>query len=147
MAHVDRSFHMDEPPPEAQRRFEEEVGWELHQDEGFALVRERPGQLRYNDGAVDELADEEAFEDREVANPDPYERYVTPRNATEEAYGGLRELLGRRIKVELTPEGDGTRVRIHGHAEGRLRHAIDLLGTSGYWPEVRMLDGAPTEDS
>jgi hypothetical protein len=62
------------------------------------------------------------------------------------AYAGLRELLARRIKVELTPDGDGTQVRIHGHAEGRLRAAIELLGTPGHWPELRRTEGAPTED-
>jgi hypothetical protein len=62
------------------------------------------------------------------------------------AYVGLRELLARTIKVELTPEGAGTLVRIHGHAEGRLRTAIELLGTPGHWPALRMTEGIPTED-
>ena len=146
MPHVDRSFHMEEPPAEAQRRFEEEVGWELHRDEGYALVREEPGRLRYSDGIVDDLSDEEAFELRDPSAFDTYEREVTPRSGTEGAYAGLRDLLARHIKVELTAEGTGTHVHIHGRAEGRLRDAIELLGEPGHWPQIRMSDGAPTED-
>jgi hypothetical protein len=134
MAKVDRSFHMDETPEQAQRRFEEEIGWELHKDEGFAAVRELPGEIDYSDGVVDEQSDERAF---------PAAR---GRGESAAAYGGLRELLARRIKVELTPDGAGTLVRIHGHAEGRLRDAIELLGTHGHWPELRRTEGAPTED-
>ncbi len=146
MAHVDRSFRMEDPPEEAQRRFEEEIGWELHRDEGFALVREQPGSLRYSDGRADELSDEESFELPPSPGPGYVHMEITPRNATEGAYVGLRELVARKIKVELTPDGAGTLVHIHGHAEGRLRDAIELLGTPGHWPEVRLTEGAPTED-
>jgi hypothetical protein len=134
MAHIDHSFHMQEPPPQAQQRFEEEIGWELHRDEGFVAVKEAPGEIDYSDGRVDEVSDE-----HELPSP---RRAPSP-----EAYAGLRELLARRIKVELAPEGTGTLVRIHGHAEGRLRDAIVLLGAPGHWPEVRWTEGAPTEDA
>ena len=63
------------------------------------------------------------------------------------AYGALRELLARRIKFELSPDGVGKLVRIHGEAERRLREAIERLGTPGHWPAVRLTEGAPTEDA
>jgi hypothetical protein len=139
MAHVDHSFHMDEAPAQAQQRFEEEIGWELHRDEGFAAIRESPGEIEYSDGRVDEVADEQDF-------PTEGSGRIGRIGGIPAAEAGLRELLARRIKVELTPDGSGTLVHIHGHAEGRLRDAIERLGTPGHWPAVRWSDGAPTED-
>src|SRR5262249_2499561 len=97
-------------------------------------VKERPGEIDYSDGVVDDVADERAFPEGNI------------RTGSMSAYAGLRELLARRIKVDLTPEGSGTLVRIHGHAGGRLRETIERLGTPGHWPGVRMTEGAPTED-
>ena len=142
MAKIDHTFHMDEAPGEAQERFEEEIGWELHRDEGFVAVKETPGEIDYRDGAVNESTDEQLLPNDPVASGVGY----GARGSSLSAYAGLRELLARHIKVELTPDGTGTLVRIHGHAEGRLRDAILLLGTSGHWPAVRWTEGAPTED-
>jgi hypothetical protein len=142
MSKIDRTFRMDEPPAQAQQRFEEEIGWELHRDEGFVAIREAPGEIDYSDGRVDDVTIEDAFPGSARDEPGAYLKG----GPSMEAYAGLRELLARRIKVELTPDGSGTLVHIHGHAEGRLRDAIELLGTPGHWPELRWTEGAPIED-
>lgn len=134
---------MQEAPEQAQQRFEEELGWELHRDEGFVAVREQPGEIDYSDGVIDERADEQALPDGPLTASGGL---VGHRGPTISAYAGLRELLAHRIKVELTADGEGTLVRIHGHAEGRLRDAIERLGTPGHWPELRDTEGTPTED-
>jgi hypothetical protein len=144
MAKIDHSFHMEEAPEQAQQRFEDELGWELHRDGGFAAVKEKPGEIDYSDGVVDDVSDEDAFPGGPLARSGGLVGHGGPSSA---AYGGLRELLARRIKVELTPDGSGTLVHIHGHAEGPLRDAIQRLGTPGHWPELRRTEGAPTEDS
>ncbi len=140
MAKIDHSFHMDEPPPAAQERLEDEIGWELHRDEGFVLVKDTPGELRYSDGSVDRGSDETAFPAPDGAPARLGFRDDMP------LYSALREIASRRIQVELTPDRTGTLVRIHGHGEGRLRDAVERLGTPGHWPEVRLVDGSPTED-
>ncbi len=143
MAKIDHSFHMEEAPAQAQERFEEDIGWELHKDEGFVAIKETPGEIDYSDGRVDERSDEQEL----PGGPLMWSGGLWAKGGPSiGAYAGLRELLARTIKVDLTPEGTGTLVRIHGHAEGRLRRAIELLGTPGHWPEVHQTEGAPTED-
>jgi hypothetical protein len=154
MAKIDHTFHMDEAPAQAQRRFEEEIGWELHRHGGFAEVKDVPGEIDYSDGAVNDASDERSFlPGGELAESPGLSsaghgvgRGAGGAGPTIGAYGGLRELLARHIKVELTPDGTGTLVHIHGHAEGRLRDSILLLGSPGHWPELRWTEGAPTED-
>ncbi|MGO9322794.1 MAG: hypothetical protein ACLQBY_18605 [Solirubrobacteraceae bacterium] len=54
-------------------------------------------------------------------------------------YSALREVAGHHLHVDFEPEGSGTRVRIHGHVEGKVRDGIDLFGLPGRWPETGLV--------
>jgi hypothetical protein len=124
VARVDHSFAMREPPAAARRRLEEELGWELRRKRGFALVSQEPLRLGYSDGGSGTWA----FAGR-------------PRRLG--LYRRLRELTARRVEISLAAEGEGTRVRVRGHADRALCRSLERLGTPGRWPETRMQLGAP----
>lgn len=124
MARVDHSFAMQEPPPQARLRLEEELGPELRRKAGFALVRQEPLRLTFSDGGSGTWV----FAGR-------------PRRLG--LYGRLRHLTARRIEVTLAPDGAGTLVRIRGHAGRDLCRAIGRIGEPGRWPQTRVRRGVP----
>jgi hypothetical protein len=99
---------------QAQERFKNEVGPQLHRVGEFALCRNQPGTLIYSDGVVDPVA---------FGGRDGYD------------YSILRRLTARRLRVSFEPVATGTTITIRGHAERTIRDAINRLGEPGQWPQ------------
>jgi hypothetical protein len=132
MAKIERSFHMDYAPDQAQALFLRDVGPAFAQDAEFLLQHEKPGELRFSEGdlpAGPGPSDETPMLSEQVIEAASPRRYQGPST-------GISRAFAAHIKVEFTPEGDGTHVEITGHAEHELRDAIDRLGTPGHWPET-----------
>jgi uncharacterized protein YndB with AHSA1/START domain len=106
---------MQVPPDKAEEMFVRDLAPELAKDRGFHITHEQPGHL--------------VFSDVPVESPGGLD---TPRGASVEEI----DLFARHIRVEFTPEGTGTFVKLHGHAEKDIRDAIDKLGTPDHWPEI-----------
>lgn len=106
---------MQVPPQTAEDMFVRDLAPELAKDRGFHITHEKPGCVVFSDVPID--------------NPDPID--FRRGSDLEEI-----DLLARHIRVEFTPDGSGTRVRMHGHAEKDIRDAIDKLGTPNHWPEI-----------
>jgi hypothetical protein len=136
MAHLERTFHMDYPPEQAQALFLRDVGPALAQDAEFVLQHEHPGELLFSEGDLGlppgPLDEGLPFGNKELASADVaaagFGHLGTP--------DGLARAFAAHIKVEFTADGQGTQVEIKGHAEHKLRDAIDRLGTTGHWPET-----------
>ena len=147
MAKLERTFHMDYPPEQAQVLFLRDVGPAFAQDGEFLLQHEKPGELRFSEGDV--AASPTRPDEPPLFSERDIERVVEEgaEDSIEHGGGGIpmRALGGptglsrgfaRHIKVEFTADGEGTHVVITGHAEHDLRDAIDRLGTPGHWPET-----------
>src|ERR1700676_239249 len=52
MAKIERTFHMDYAPEQAQSLFLRDVGPAFAQDAEFLLQHEQPGELRFSEGDV-----------------------------------------------------------------------------------------------
>jgi len=105
---------MQVPPEKAEEMFVRDLAPELAKDRGFHITREDPGHLVFSDVPLETPG----LDLRRGA-------------AVEEI-----DLIARHIRVEFTPEGSGTLVKLHGHAEKDIRDAIDKLGTPNHWPEI-----------
>jgi hypothetical protein len=115
VARVEKTFVMQVPPEKAEDMFVRDLAPELAKDRGFHITREQPGRLVFSDVPIEST------------------------QSLDLRYGASLEeldLLARHIRVEFTPEGAGTQVRLHGHAEKDIRDAIDKLGTPNHWPEI-----------
>ena len=143
MAKVERTFHMDYAPDQAQALFLLDVGPAFAQDAKFLLQHEKPGELRFSEGDLpagpgpsDEpaLFSQQAIE--QVAEGGAPRAEDAARLRARVTPTGLSRAFAPHIKVEFTPEGNGTHVEITGHAEHELRDAIGRLGTPGHWPET-----------
>jgi len=136
MAHFERSFHMDYPPEQAQAMFLRDVGPAFAQDAEFLLQHEQPGALLFSEGDLGlppgPLDEGLPFGNKEI---DAAELSASPSRFRGRP-DGLARAFAAHIKVEFTPEGEGTHVELKGHAEHELRAAIDRLGTPGHWPET-----------
>lgn len=106
---------MQVPPDKAEEMFVGDLAPELAKDRGFHITHERPGQLVFSDVPIESPG---GFDARHGASVEEI------------------DLLARHIRVEFTPEGTGTLVKLHGHAEKDIRDAIDKLGTPDHWPEI-----------
>jgi hypothetical protein len=115
VASVEKTFLMPVPPGKAENMFVRDLAPELARDRGFHITHEQPGRLVFSD----------------VPTESPYGLDIRDGSALEEI-----DLFARHIRVEFTPAGTGTRVRLHGHAERDIRDAIDKLGTPNHWPEI-----------
>ncbi len=132
MAHFERTFHMDHPPDQAQALFLRDVGPAFAQDAEFLLQHEQPGELLFSEGDLGlppgPLDEGLPFGNREI--------HAAETSTATRRFGGGPDGLARafaaHIKVEFTPDGEGTRVELKGHAEHSLRQAIDRLGTPGH---------------
>ncbi|MGO9763832.1 MAG: hypothetical protein ACLP1Q_21480 [Solirubrobacteraceae bacterium] len=122
MAKVDHTFLMQQPPEQAQAMFVDEIAPELHKKADLAMYKDEPGHVLFNDGIVD-----------------PAELVGGGRSNDTELYSVLREVSGHHLHVDFEAEGSGTRVRIHGHVERKLRDGIDLFGEPGRWPETGLI--------
>jgi hypothetical protein len=143
---LDHSFRMDKPPDVAQTMFIRDIAPEMARDRGFLETRERPGELVFSDGAAPgrdvggEI--EESTEERiDLGTPDaPLGGDLSdPGSQTMNAWFGaddLPDLLARHIHVEFTADGTGTQVRVRGHVERDIGHALERLGTPQHWPET-----------
>jgi hypothetical protein len=133
MAKLDRIFQMPYPPEKAQALFVRDVAPAFAQAGEFVLNKEERGELHFSEGDVvtgpAQPGEEPLFGEAELETPG------VPARA-QELSTGLGRGFARHIKVEFTPDGDGTRVEIEGHAEHDVRDAIDRLGTPGHWPET-----------
>ncbi len=155
MARIDHSFGMSDSPEKALARFRDELGPELHRKTGFGLHHEGPNSLLYRDGLLDASplsgADEDL--DQDLGVPGEHEDdapYDLPTGSlTRVGLYGARSRMGpldfqddlsdigaHHLHVDFTPQQDGTLVHVHGHAPRDLRHAIDLLGEPGQWPQL-----------
>jgi hypothetical protein len=144
IARIDHTFSIDRPPEVTQAMFVRDVAPELAKDRGFQIVHERPGQLVFSDGSEPSpetvsLLEGDAQEREEPWNEPDLEQ--GPVAATRMlgllgAADNLAEVLPRHIRVDFTPEGSGTSVRVHGHVEHDVRHGLELLGTARHWPEI-----------
>jgi len=136
MAHLERTFHMDYPPEQAQALFLRDVGPAIAQDAEFLLQHEHPGELLFSEGDLGlppgPLDEGLPFGNREIDSAE----VSAARGRLQGRPDGLARAFAAHIKVEFKPDGEGTRVEIKGHAEHELRDAIDRLGTSGHWPET-----------
>jgi hypothetical protein len=160
MAHIDHNFLMKGDPAAAQEQFLSDLLPELAKDGMFHLVREQPGEVVFGDsldldaGHEDEAAamrgeramgDEEELSDASPSGAEPFGGPVkgAPAGGAGTYWGSMPvsrsggdTLLARHLHVEFSAAGDGTEVRIHGHARKVLRDALELLGTAGHWPET-----------
>lgn len=154
MARIDRSFTMSEPPAQALARFRDELGPELHRKTGFGLHKEGPNSLLYRDGLLDAspLPDVDEDLDHDLGVPGDHEEDApddVPSGGLAGAglYGArtrmgllgsqddLSDIGAHHLHVEFAPQPDGTLVHVHGHAPRDLRHAIEVLGEPGQWPQ------------
>jgi hypothetical protein len=122
VAKVDHTFLMSQPPEQAQRMFVDEIAPEFDRKAELAMCKDEPGHVLFNDGIVN--LDEVPVGSR--AN-DP------------ELYSALREITGHHIHVDFQQEGSGTKVRVHGHVEREISHAIEEFGQPGRWPETGLI--------
>ncbi len=136
MAHLERTFHMDYPPEEAQALFLRDVGPALAADAEFLLQHEHPGELLFSEGDLGlspgPLDEGLPFGNREIDAAEfsaSRARYRGPPD-------GLARAFAAHIKVEFTADGEGTLVEVKGHTERKLRDAMEKLGTAGHWPET-----------
>jgi hypothetical protein len=118
VAKVDHTFVMELAPEQAQTMFVDEIAPELHRKAELAMCKDEPGHVQFNDGIVD---------------PDDL---AGGRRSDAQLYSALREVSGHHLYVDFEPEGSGTKVRVHGHVERKLRDALDLFGQHGRWPEI-----------
>jgi hypothetical protein len=142
MARIDYSFSIDKPPDVAQAMFVRDIAPELARDRDFQIARERPGHLIFSDGAVPRVDMEAPLEGEPEPREDPWlptdaagvasDPYVERETVTDD----LPEMLPRHIHVDFSTEGTGTLVRVHGHIERDVCHALELLGTPQHWPEI-----------
>jgi hypothetical protein len=147
LARIDHSFSIDKPPELAQAMFVRDIAPELAQDRDFQITRERPGQLVFSDGepSGSEVVDPglggstQEREDSEASDAplgggarNLFMQNVNARSAPDDLPG----LFARHVHVDFTPEGAGTRVRLHGHLERDVCHGLKLLGTPQHWPEI-----------
>ena len=126
--------------------FVRDIAPELARDRDFEIVRERPGQLVFSDGVApgsDVEGDlEESSQEREDRGSEdapipgnPTVGLGVPLNASL-VPDDLPALFARHIRVDFSPEGNGTLVHVDGHLERDVRHGLDLLGTPQHWPET-----------
>ena len=115
MARVEKTFTMQVPPDKAEEMFVRDLAPELAKDRGFHITHEQPGHLVFSDVPIESPQD------------------VGVRLGA--AMQGI-DLFARHIRVEFTPEGTGTLVKLHGHAEKDIGEAINKLGTPNHWPEI-----------
>jgi hypothetical protein len=142
MARIDHSFSIEKPPDVAQAMFVRDIAPELARDRDFQIARERSGQLILSDGAAPHADMEAPLEGEPQGREDPWiatdaagvpsERYVRRGTVTHDLPG----LFARHIHVDFSPRGSGTLVRVHGHLERDVCHALELLGTPQHWPEI-----------
>jgi hypothetical protein len=154
VARIDHSFEMGEPPAQALARFRDELSPELHRKIGFGLHKEGPSSLLYRDGLLDASPLPDAGEDLDQdlgvqgdgGRDAPYDvpsgvwasRGIfgaTTRIGRLGSQDDLSDIGAHHLHVEFTPQPAGTLVHIHGHAPRDVRHAIDLLGQPGQWPQ------------
>ncbi len=155
MARIDYSFSMEKPPEVAQSLFVRDIAPELAKDRDFEIRRESPGELIFSDGAApgrdahpDFDAPPQEQEDRGSAHF-PLGRDVADEGTASRPSGielrgpnldaslvseGLDAVFARHIHIEFKAEGASTVVRIHGHLERDLQHALERLGTPDHWP-------------
>jgi hypothetical protein len=133
MARLDRTFAMQYPPEKAQELFVRDVVPAFAEAGEFVLEREAPGELHFSEGDVATGAGEP--DEPPLFSEQDLETAGVPLRA-QELSTHLSRGFARHIKVEFTPDGEGTRVEIKGHAEHDVRDAIDRLGTPGHWPET-----------
>lgn len=137
MARIDHSFSVDKAPDAAQALFVRDIAPELASARGFQIKREEPGELVFSDG-VEPGGGSEGLEESpqeragEAAAPTT-DRFVGNLGGSLES-DDLSDVLARHLRVEFTAEGSGTQVRLHGHVERDLKHALSLLGTHEHWP-------------
>jgi hypothetical protein len=135
MAKVDHTFTMEQAPEQAQRRFVDEIASELHKKAGLAMCKDEPGHVMFNDGIVDP----DDLVEGAPMNDTGLHLGGARMNNDAELYSGLRELTGHRLYVDFEPEGSGSRVKIHGHVERKVRDGIDPFGQPGRWPEIGLV--------
>jgi len=137
MAHLQRTFHMDYPPAEAQALFLRDVGPALAADAEFLLQHEQPGELLFSEGELGlppgPLEEGLPFGEKEI---DAAASSAFPHRYIGGGSDGLARAFAAHLKVEFTADGGGTLVEVKGHAEHELRDAINRLGTPGHWPET-----------
>ncbi len=155
MARIDHSFSMEKPPEVAQSMFVRDIAPELAKDRDFEIRRESPGELIFSDGAapgrdVDPDFEESSQEREDRGSSDfPLGRDVADEGSASPPSGfelrgpnldaslvseGLDGVYARHICIEFKAEGASTVVRIHGHLERDLQHALERLGTPDHWP-------------
>jgi hypothetical protein len=115
MAKVDHTFVMSEAPEQAQAMFVAEIVPELHRKAELAMCDDEPGHVLFSDGIVDPV--------------------ILRGGKDAGLYSVLREISGHHLHVDFEPEGVGTKVRIHGRVERKVRDGIELFGQPGRWPE------------
>ena len=109
---------MSEAPAQAQAMFVAEIAPELHRKANLAMCGEEPGHVFFSDGIVDP------------------EELTTGRGGNDPGlYSVLREISAHHLHVDFGPEGLGTKVKIHGRVEQKVRDGIELFGQAGRWPE------------
>jgi hypothetical protein len=123
VARLNHTFTISVPPQEAKEQFQGEIGPALRRDGGFRLAYDESRRLVYSDGVV---SSEPALLGRDPTDWNTYAK--------------LRRLLARRITVEFVTEGAGTRVSLRGSVERGIRAGLEKLGTTGHWPENRVVD-------
>jgi hypothetical protein len=133
MAKLDRIFQMPYPPEQAQALFVRDVAPAFAQAGEFVLYEEEPGELHFSEGNVATGAAHPG--EAPLFGEAQLETRGVPARA-QKPTSGMARGFARHIKVEFTPDGDGTRVEIKGRAERDVRDAIDRLGTPGHWPET-----------
>lgn len=154
MARIDHSFEMTQTPADAQAMFVRDIAPEMARDRGFLIARETPGHLLFSDGEApgrsvwpdlgegaqkapaDVAADAGAMPDAAPGGAAAVEPVVSgfARAVAESVQDDLPQVFARHVHVDFSGRGDGTQVRIHGHLERDIAHALERLGTPGHWP-------------
>ena len=140
---------MDKPPDLAQAMFARDIAPELAKDREFLIESAHPGEILFTDGSapgrnVDPDLDDTSHERADIEMADTPGPAVGPdgddaiaqRTTARADVGRLSDAFARHIRVEFSPVGAGTQVRVHGHVERDVCHALERLGTPQHWPEI-----------
>jgi hypothetical protein len=136
---VDHSFTMALPPAQAQELFNEDVASELARQDEIEIVREEPGLIVLNDDDWHPASWRSEYHEEQERPEGPLSaNEVLRAESVSEREPVLPIHPGKGLRIEFHAEGDGTDVRIRGHAEKSVREALERLGTPGHWPEGRI---------